>query len=234
MGLTPALQLQLHNSYVANMAVIYDELLKRGQFSWQQLWNGQGSPDDKNGCCTSPLVRQGSQCAPALRALCTANSPAQTRYYKYAFTPGGCRGDPGNLTDPIQDIVNFQLTCVKGRWPRGRVGAREARAGARKRLRWCFLGAHCSLPLCPAFAASARRRTHTPATHCACIPPRAIVTGVGRMRCWATAGWAAPTRTRCVVCVCVLRGTRAGADARTAGRSAAEPAVVVAVRATVR
>jgi hypothetical protein len=110
MGLTPELQLQLHNSYVANMAVIYDEVLQRGLFSWQQMWNGQGSPDDKNGCCTSPLVRQGAQCAPALRSLCTANSPAQTRYYHYAFSPGGCQGNPGNLTDPLQDIVNFQLT----------------------------------------------------------------------------------------------------------------------------
>ena len=110
MGLTPALQQQLHDSYVANMAVIYAEVLQRGMFSWQQLWNGQGSPSDFNGCCTSPLVRKGAQCASQLRALCSANSPAQTRYYKYAFTPGGCSGDPGNLTDPLQDIANFLLT----------------------------------------------------------------------------------------------------------------------------
>ena len=69
-------------------------------------WNGQGSPDEKNGCCTRPLVEKGSSCAPALRSLCTANSPAQTRLMKYAFTPGGCGGDPGNLTDPLQDIVS--------------------------------------------------------------------------------------------------------------------------------
>jgi hypothetical protein len=70
---------------------------------------GQGSPTDFNGCCTSPLVKQAT-CAANLRALCSATSPAQTRFYKYAFSPGGCRGDPGNLTDMVQDIANFQLT----------------------------------------------------------------------------------------------------------------------------
>lgn len=109
-GLTAADQAMIAASYTKNMAAVYDEVLARGMFSWQQMWNGQSSPDDKNGCCTSPLVRKGPTCATALRSLCTANSPAQTRYYKYAFTPGGCSGNPGNLTDPVQDIVNFQLT----------------------------------------------------------------------------------------------------------------------------
>ena len=109
MGLTPAQQYSISKSYQANMAVIYAEILQRGMFSWQQLWNGQGSPDEKNGCCTSPLVRKGDTCAPSLRKLCSASSPAQTRFMKYAFTPGGCGGDPGNLTDPVQDIANFLL-----------------------------------------------------------------------------------------------------------------------------
>lgn len=108
MGLTAADQLQLHNSYTANMQRVYDEVLSRGMFSWQQLWNGQSSPDDKNGCCTSPLVRPGT-CATALRALCSSSSPAHSRYLKYAFSPGGCSGDPGNLTYPLQDIANFLL-----------------------------------------------------------------------------------------------------------------------------
>ena len=38
MGLTPALQKQLSDSYVANMARVYAEVLERGMFSWQQLW----------------------------------------------------------------------------------------------------------------------------------------------------------------------------------------------------
>ena len=70
--------------------------------------SGQGSPDEKNGCCTSPLVRPAT-CAADLRKLCSATSPAHSRYLKYAFSPGGCSGDPGNLTYPLQDLANFQL-----------------------------------------------------------------------------------------------------------------------------
>ena len=136
MGLTPEEQARISKAYVANMAVICipdvrgsnprtsncsathtsgphtgtdDELIKRGMFSWQQQWNGQSDPTAKNGCCTRPLVNQGSTCAPTLRKLCAADSPAQTRVLNYAFTPGGCGTDPKNLTDPIQDIANFLL-----------------------------------------------------------------------------------------------------------------------------
>lgn len=109
MGLTPQEQMQIGESYLANMAAVYDEVLARGLFSWQQLWNGQSSPDQKNGCCTSPIVRPGSTCATTLRSLCTANSPPQTRYMQYSFSPGGCKGDPSNLTYPLQDIANFLL-----------------------------------------------------------------------------------------------------------------------------
>jgi hypothetical protein len=108
MGLTPEIQYSLAKSYEANMQVIYNEVLARGMFSWQQLWNGQGNPSDKNGCCTSPLVHK-SQCASDLRKLCTADSPAQSRLMQYSFSPGGCQGDPGALTDPEQDIANFLL-----------------------------------------------------------------------------------------------------------------------------
>jgi hypothetical protein len=38
-------------------------------FSWQQQWNGQSSPTAKNGCCTRPLVKKGSSCAPTLRKV---------------------------------------------------------------------------------------------------------------------------------------------------------------------
>ena len=71
--------------------------------------HGQSSPTAKNGCCTRPLVRKGSTCAPTLRKLCAADSPAQTRVLNYAFSPGGCRTNPANLTDAIQDIANFLL-----------------------------------------------------------------------------------------------------------------------------
>ena len=98
------------------MAAVYDEVLARGMFSWQQMWNGQGSPSEKNGCCTSPLVRPGATCATTLRALCTKDSPAQTRAMTYAFSPGGCKGDPGNLTYPEQDIANFLLVRGPYAW----------------------------------------------------------------------------------------------------------------------
>ena len=113
MGITPAIQAQLAADYTRNMAAVYDEVLSRGMFSWQQLWNGQGSPDEKNGCCTGPLVKPGATCAAKLRSLCSPTSPAQTRYMIYSFSPGGCQGDPGNLTYPLQDIANFQLTRGK-------------------------------------------------------------------------------------------------------------------------
>lgn len=109
MGLTPAEQEAIGKSYTANMAVIYEEILSRGMFSWQQMWNGQASPTDKNGCCTKPLVTKES-CATSLRNLCKADSPAQTRLMMYAFSPGRCGGDPSNLTSPEQDIANFLLT----------------------------------------------------------------------------------------------------------------------------
>lgn len=108
-GLTPADQAMISASYVKNMAAVYAEVLARGQFSWQQMWNGQSSPDDKNGCCTRPLVEQGATCAPTLRRLCAADSPAQTRLMQYSFSPGGCKGDPSALQFPLQDIANFLL-----------------------------------------------------------------------------------------------------------------------------
>ena len=109
MGITPAIQRQLAADYTKNMAAVYDEVLSRGMFSWQQLWNGQSSPTDKNGCCTEPLVKPAT-CAAALRNLCKSTSPAQTRYMKYAFSPGGCSGDPGKLTYPLQGAA----TCCAG------------------------------------------------------------------------------------------------------------------------
>lgn len=111
MGLTAADQMQISKSYQANMATVYAEIMRRGMFSWQQQWNGQSSPTAKTGCCTQPLVRNGSSCAPTLRKLCAANSMAQTRVLNYAFSPGGCSGGPGvvPLTAPLQDIANFLL-----------------------------------------------------------------------------------------------------------------------------
>ena len=108
MGITPPIQAQLAADYDKVMATVYAQVLANKQFSWQQLWNGQSKPDEKNGCCTGPLVSKGS-CAASLRSLCDAASPAQTRFMTYAFSPGRCQGDPGNLESPEQDIANFLL-----------------------------------------------------------------------------------------------------------------------------
>jgi hypothetical protein len=115
MGITPAIQAQLAADYTANMAPVYAEVLARGMFSWQQLWNGQGNPEAKNGCCTGPLVSKPT-CATQLRSLCSKDSPAQTRAMTYAFSPGRCQGDPGNLISPEQDIANFLLVRGPYAW----------------------------------------------------------------------------------------------------------------------
>lgn len=116
MGITPAIQAQLAADYTRNMAPVYDEVLSRGMFSWQQLWNGQSEPTEKNGCCTGPLVSKGASCATSLRALCSKTSPAQTRAMTYAFSPGRCKTDPSNLESPEQDIANFLLVRGPYAW----------------------------------------------------------------------------------------------------------------------
>jgi hypothetical protein len=114
MGLTQDQISSIAKSYERNMAEIYDGILKRGMFSWQQLWNGQSNPSQKNGCCTKPLVEEGKTCATSLRAMCSADSPAQTRTMMYAFSPGHCGGDPSKLVQPLHDIANFLL--VRGKY----------------------------------------------------------------------------------------------------------------------
>lgn len=110
MGLTAEDQRKISKSYQANMAAIYDEILKRGMFSWQQMWNGSPDPTSKNGCCTRPIIRN-ETCAESLRTFCAADSPSQTRVMTYAFSPGSCTGGSGlvPLTQPQHDIANFLL-----------------------------------------------------------------------------------------------------------------------------
>ena len=113
MGLTGADQMQISKSYQANMATVYAEILKRGMFSWQQQWNGQSSPTAKTGCCTGPLVRNGTSCAPTLRKLCAADSPPQTRVMNYAFSPGGCSGGPGIVCENDEFCIKNEKLCIK-------------------------------------------------------------------------------------------------------------------------
>lgn len=97
------------------MQQVYAAVLARQKFSWQQLWTGQGSGIGST--CPSPLVRPAT-CAADLRSLCAPGSPAQTRAMMYAFAPGGCRGNPSNLTQFEADLTNFLL--VRG--PHGWLG----------------------------------------------------------------------------------------------------------------
>jgi hypothetical protein len=100
-------------AYWAYMGQVYDAVLARGKFSWQQLWTGQGSGIGST--CPEPLVHNAT-CASDLRNLCSASSPAQTRAMMYAFYPGGCKTDPSNLEQPEIDIANFLLTRGPHSW----------------------------------------------------------------------------------------------------------------------
>jgi len=124
MGLTAADQMQISKSYQANMATVYAEIMRRGMFSWQQQWNGQSSPTAKTGCCTQPLVRNGSSCAPTLRKLCAAGSLAQTRVLNYAFLSRRlqrrARGRPADRSPPR--YCEFSAHPRTARVPRARLG----------------------------------------------------------------------------------------------------------------
>merc|ERR1711896_123931 len=71
------------------------------------LWTG-GSADSVGGTCPTPIVQE-STCAENLRSMCAADSLPQTRAMMYSFGPGGCHGDPSNLTQFDHDLANFLL-----------------------------------------------------------------------------------------------------------------------------
>lgn len=93
-GMTAADLTSITADYYSNMAALKNYTLAQGTFSWQMMWTGG---DGVGNTCPSPLVRQ-STCAADLQSLCAAVSPAQTRTMMYAFYPGGCQGNPANLT----------------------------------------------------------------------------------------------------------------------------------------
>jgi len=110
MGLSPAELVTINKAYWSNMAEVYREVLKRGKFSWQQLWTGQGNGIEQVATtCPGPLVQK-TTCAKNLRDLCNKNSQAQTRFMMYAFTPGECRMNPSTLEFFEQDLANFLLS----------------------------------------------------------------------------------------------------------------------------
>lgn len=105
-GLTQADFTQISTAYNANMGALRTATLAAGKFSWQMLWTGGSSATGKGSTVPRPVVTRDG-CAPQLRALCGADSPAQTRAMMYAFdTP---RGDPSKLPSFDQDLANFLL-----------------------------------------------------------------------------------------------------------------------------
>merc|ERR1712151_477414 len=80
LGLTKEEGAQMSQYYWQYMKVVYDELLKRGKFSWQQMWCGQeeGFGEYKYLCSTgSKYLVEKDNCAKQLRSLCSRESPAQ-------------------------------------------------------------------------------------------------------------------------------------------------------------
>eukprot|EP00729_Bicosta_minor_P011216 gene11215-11511_t len=78
------------------MGVVYEEVLKRGKFSWQQMWCStwqKGGPSHTCRTAPEPLVTKAT-CATQLRSLCSARSPQHAgRAMMYQFTgdEGGSR-----------------------------------------------------------------------------------------------------------------------------------------------
>lgn len=105
-GMSTADLVSITAAYDTNMEVLQEYTLSQGKFAWQMLWTG-GSPTSKGSTCPSPLVNKQS-CASDLRALCSPTSPQnQNRTMMYAFSPGGCKTDPSNLTMFKEDLTNF-------------------------------------------------------------------------------------------------------------------------------
>jgi len=105
MGLTTTDLKVITDAYNSNMNEVYAAVIKAGKFSWQQFNPG--------GTCASPMVEQAS-CATSLRKFCQANSGPQTNFIMYAFSPGGCGGDPADLPMFEQDLANFLL--IRGKY----------------------------------------------------------------------------------------------------------------------
>ena len=91
--------------------MIYDEVIKRGKFSWQLLWTGQKDCAYKNSysCLgttgTNILISQ-KDCASKLRAFCQADSDAQKRAMMFPFAGSST----AQLPQFKRDLANFMLT----------------------------------------------------------------------------------------------------------------------------
>jgi hypothetical protein len=109
LGLTPEQGAEVSAAYWAYMNVVYEEVVKRGKFSWQLLWTGQKDCAYKNdySCLgttgTNYLVTK-NNCAATLRAQCTADSQSQKRAMMFPF-----QGSTSALTNVEEDLASFLL-----------------------------------------------------------------------------------------------------------------------------
>jgi len=112
MGLSKQDLVDLTRAYLSNMQEVYKVVLARQKFSWQQLWTGQGE-GGRASTCPGPLVSR-KTCTSDIRSLCSSDSPSQSRFMMYAFTPGRCNMDPSHLPEFEADLANFLL--VRGKY----------------------------------------------------------------------------------------------------------------------
>eukprot|EP01048_Picozoa_sp_COSAG05_P016543 COSAG05_NODE_2141_length_3486_cov_4.423679_3_plen_471_part_00 len=120
LGLNETAVAAYSEAYWQYMSVVYEAVLARGKFSWQQLWTSeaQTKPSDIGGTCVAPLVSR-KNCAAALRRLCGAQSPTQSRALMYSFSPGDCDAYPFNSTEVPEfesDLANFLLIRGNYAW----------------------------------------------------------------------------------------------------------------------
>jgi len=109
LGLSRTDLAEMMAAYNSNMAQVYEAVLTRGKFSWQQFYAGQLG--NVASTTPTPLIRNNITCALDLRRFCTppGRDIVQSRFLMYAFSPGG--GNPGalELLEFEQDLANFLL-----------------------------------------------------------------------------------------------------------------------------
>ena len=108
MGLTIEELRDISNAYYYIMRELKIAITKAGKFSWQQMFSIGGT-------CAHPLVHNTS-CSLDLRTYCAEDSTTQTRSVMYAFSPGGCGGDPSKFENFDADLTNFLLVRGDYAW----------------------------------------------------------------------------------------------------------------------
>ena len=115
LGLTKKQGEEYSAYYWQYMGVVYEEVLKRGKFSWQQMWCSTWQKGDPSHTCRTapePLVTKAT-CATQLRSLCSARSPQHAgRAMMYQFTGG----ETAQLPEFEQDLANFLLARGAHAW----------------------------------------------------------------------------------------------------------------------